>query len=90
MKAILILEMPETCLDCPFNRDYMCLATLNNEFGVWGGYVVLPEKEKPYWCPLKEMPSKIAVEDIDEHTDPLLVKMGYVNGWNECLEEIEK
>ena len=93
MKAILVLdEMPNKCEDCPFAAT---LRLSNTPISMC--YVIKRpevsadlEEGRPHWCPLKEMPSKIAVEDIDEHTDPLLVKMGYVNGWNDCLKEIEK
>lgn len=51
MKAILIIDMPEHCIECPcadFTRGLdMCRASLNGENIVYGG--------KPNWCPLKPL-----------------------------------
>ena len=96
MKAILVLdEMPNKCEDCPLYQDPICVGTLKKDFGVWGCYVVLHgEDEKPYWCPLKEMPKK---EDYEksyvEYAKVSALELfhhGFAVGWNSCLKEIEK
>lgn len=105
MKAILILdEMPKSCLECPLNRDCICVGTLDNSYGVWGCYVVLPdEDEKPYWCPLKEMPQEKEYREIPSSLDldgmrkssrdlylhRLDVDNSYVMGWNDCIKVME-
>lgn len=88
-KAILVVDMPSKCESCP-------CSTINEEIG---GEMVftcdaLPNKEitetnmtkrKPSWCPLKPMPQK------KSHTyDDVDTEYGIVEGWNECLEELEK
>lgn len=73
-KAILLIDMPENCFDCP-----LCI---NDEYGLslkcclqYKSYV---DKEgKPNWCPLKPAPEKVDVF-MDEWAD----------GYNDCLEEI--
>lgn len=92
MKAILVFnEMPKKCDDCPLNRDSICIGTLENSYGVWGCYVVLPdEDEKPYWCPLKKMPQE---REFNKQENCLPIKVdgnSFALGWNACLEEINK
>ena len=74
MKAILVIDMPETCDDCPLTE--------------WaGGYcrlagMFVAEDERPSWCPLKPMPQKMRTDANDIEED------SYWQGWNSCLEEI--
>lgn len=78
-KAILVIDMPNHCVDCPCSgpisssyKEYWC--------GAYRG--VIDERlkfDKPSWCPLKEMPKRIPKEDIEDDTDV---------GWNACLDEI--
>ena len=56
-KAILVIDMPETCGDCPLCVGYeydlaheCCLK--------YKGYV--EAKDKPEWCPLKTSPADVA------------------------------
>lgn len=46
---------------------------------------ILPDGEKPDWCPLRELPEKKRAD-----TDLLTVESGIVEGWNACLDEIMK
>ena len=77
MKAVLVIdEMPKECDECPmydFGWGEYCMAT---------GKSVKADGKEP-WCPLKEMPNKMAVEDRWYSEE-------FARGWNECLEEIEK
>jgi hypothetical protein len=76
-KAILIIDMPESCKDCGirFTDEYSdycpCKSTANDVFD----YV--QENKKPSWCPLKSLPSvdEYAFGDWDE-------------GYRACLEDI--
>lgn len=83
MKAILVIDdMPTDCEDCPFGYDYRCFMT-------WKEF---EEKEEnhiitypiPKWCPLKPMPEKMRTDEDDIEED------SYYQGWNDCIEEIEK
>ena len=82
MKAMLIIDMPETCSVCPCayitQEEKNCLAmdvlTID----------VDEDKEKPTWCPLRPVPtlkednSVIYIPEYD----------GYLEGWNDCVREI--
>lgn len=85
-KAILVMDMPEqVCQKCALcyetpNDGYMCCATGK----------ILPDGEKPDWCPLRELPEK-KVADKRLAISPLTE--GYLNefkkGWNACLDAID-
>lgn len=77
-KAILVIDMPENCFDCP-----LCI---NDEYGLslecclqYKGYV--DEKGKPVWCPLKPAPEEQEVWYDDEKSD-------WERGYNNCVREI--
>ena len=84
MKAILVIDMPIDCYDCPcYYEDKDRCEVLIKKAGA--------DDEKPSWCPLKAMPEKINEKAID------FVPRGYwspddyeAKGWNDCIEEIEK
>lgn len=86
-KAVLIMDMPETCENCdckyPSCKDdalYDCAIT-GKTIQICGGRY----GEKPYWCPLRELPEKEHNDNgYDEYSD------GYDAGWNACLDEILK
>lgn len=88
-KSVLVMDTPETCLDCMFCLEF--------DEGVDGRCSVVPEDEyngffrriecdggycqgKPDWCPLKEVPErrKYGEEFFN----------GGVKGWNDCLKTI--
>ena len=73
-KAMLIIEMPNSCCDCPCyfeSEGYKeCEAIVNTiEEDAYN--------EKPTWCPLREVPSK----EHEWHDD-------FESGWNRCIDEI--
>ena len=69
-KAVLVMDMPETCLDCRFCREInegieACCEVMDepndNTF-----YRMIDSKngycqEKPHWCPLKELTEEVEV-----------------------------
>lgn len=86
-KAVLIMNMPEKCADCPLRdsvkKGYViCFSTLES----------LSETDyydkKPDWCPLRELPEKKETVHSQEcYTN------GYWSdemkaGWNVCLKKI--
>ena len=78
-KAVLVTDMPEQvcqkctlCYETENDDEYLCCAT---------GKLV-PDGEKPDWCPLRELPEK---SDHPEHCD----NGRFDAGWNECLDAIE-
>ena len=46
----------------------------------------------PEWCPLKPMPEKLQFQEPfnDDYTVSWASRLGFVDGWNACIEEIEK
>lgn len=79
-KAVLIMDMPECCADCPcsfFERDnpilnLICGVTQEDAYNVG----------KPDWCPLRELPEK-KERRIGEHGERM-----FRAGFNACLNEI--
>lgn len=79
-KAVLVMNMPEYCTDCPcsfFERDnpilnLICGVTQEDAYNVG----------KPDWCPLRELPEK-KERRIGEHGERM-----FRAGFNACLNEI--
>ena len=78
-KAVLVMDMPECCADCPcsfFERDNLilnliCGVTQEDAYNVG----------KPDWCPLRELPEKA--------NHPAYCDNGrFDKGWNACLDMI--
>lgn len=79
-KAMLIIDMPKACYECPFAyitlRERECLIEdMDIDVDV--------KSKKPTWCPLREVPQK---KDINEAI--LVSERGYVEGYNACIDEI--
>lgn len=91
-KGIIVVDMPEKCIDCEFCREISegieacCEMTIDpddNDFlRMIDDYCQL----KPGWCPIKPMPEKkmcsmsicIATEEYHQR-----------KGWNACIDKIE-
>lgn len=79
-KAVLVMNMPECCANCPcsfFERDnpilnLICGVTQEDAYNVG----------KPDWCPLRELPEK-KERRIGEHGERM-----FRAGFNACLNEI--
>lgn len=84
-KAILVMDMPESCFGCNFlycdgdtNLD-SCQAREKARPVDSATY------EKPDWCPLRELPEKIPdLEHGYENVDKSIIRIG----WNACLDTI--
>lgn len=85
MKAILVIDMPNRCSECP-----LC----SKDENYWGDIVsaecqmqykgyLANDLIKPSWCPLKLLPHSKQMENRWFSDD-------YSKGWNDCLEEIQK
>ena len=86
-KAVLVMDMPETCKYCsckyPSYKDdalYDCAIT-GKTIPIDGGRY----GEKPDWCPLLELPEKIPEF---KHGYESVEKSILRKGWNACLDEI--
>ena len=65
MKAILVIDMPSNCLDCPCEYDYLTCKAIDHRLDY-----VDADNERPSWCPLRSIPSK-AAEDLIKGLDAM-------------------
>lgn len=78
MKAILVLDMPATCTDCPC-YDYIHGVCANTHKDC-----ELRIQEKPAWCPARPLPDR--KEDLHYPCNEYIQAVN--EGWNACLDEI--
>ena len=91
MKAILVMEMPDNCAECPCSDECvdMCRqmeSVITEE--------VNGECDKPSWCPLVPMPERKSETEkttygFGDYDFPLLRENHENIGWNACLDAIE-
>ena len=83
MKAILVMDMPSSCLECPIGKD-MSIPIETCIKCPFGKCVIDEEtRTRPNWCPLKPMPEKQALNGgLTEF------QMGARSGYNLCIDEI--
>ena len=96
-KAILVIDMPNKCWDCPCCEIWEaipsieeCTCNLRN--------IIVDKYNKPDWCPLKPVPEKIDVPDWDddikaknknaEEVGMYMYDRGYYRGYNICIDKI--
>lgn len=75
-KAILVIDMPKSCDECPLmfrhEEERCCWAEGRNSFTT-----------KPGWCPLKAFPVR------DDGIYSLEYSNGYQKGWNDCIKYLD-
>ena len=80
-KAIVILDMRESCAKCQLfsgiYNDMTCRANLRSIDYPY------PDQKRQDWCPLKPMPEKLSVENKRFSEE-------YTKGWNDCIDKILK
>lgn len=85
-KAILILDQPKNCLECPIGDNDSCIMETYVYCRVAGrGSIDAEAETKPEWCPLKPLPERKTVTANDA-TASVAIKYG----WNNCLDAILK
>lgn len=79
MKAVLVIDMPDMCLNCDLYAFQSCypLQRRINRDG-------LKMVDKPEWCPLRPMPLKGTMENVVECE----YNKGFVDGRNHCIDLI--
>ena len=88
-KAVLIMDMPERCADCPLRNSshaknsYVCCYLTLKDISETDYY-----DKKPDWCPLRELPEKM--KECGKYPQPDRIAPSYKVGWNACLDEILK
>ena len=88
-KAILVMDMPDSCADCRFCREI--------DEGIEACCEIMDEPDdsslcrmiedycqcRPSWCPLRTPPLEEEYSDcFDEFED------GYAQSWNACIDEL--
>lgn len=78
-KAILVIDMPDSCDNCPlFHGFYTDMTCGANHYGINYPY---PKDFRQDWCPLKPMPKKM------KGHDSIYYQWGdYEDGWNQCID----
>lgn len=89
-KSILVIDTPETCLDCRFCRELhegieACCEICDepNDKELCRMIKVDYCQEKPDWCPLRDLPEK--KEENKYHNN---YERGIVDGFNACINEL--
>lgn len=72
-KSIVVINTPENCKQCPFEES------------PWS--FCLGEYEKEKHCPLRSMPQKNFEREAEAYQTEEEYN-AYVDGWNDCLNEI--
>ena len=80
-KAVLVMDMPECCVDCCCGYFERYTKELNLVCGATGEDA--NNVGKPDWCPLRELPEKANHPDYCDNGR-------FDKGWNACLDEILK
>lgn len=78
MKAILVVDMPKDCRECPCFYDWLCCQAKD-------GLNVVGDK-RPRGCPLKPMPQKKETRNAIQYRG--LAEEYRKEGFNECIDEI--
>lgn len=94
-KAILVLDMPDTCFDCFFSGNPQEVSVGNGLYKKVSRCLLAQDIEDPWrnidwqfdnkedWCPFKPVPEKM------EGDDSIKYQWGnYEDGWNHCIDEI--
>ena len=93
-KAILIIDMPDGCRECPLcGEDHM---TYRDYCRITDQYIWT--LDKPDWCPLNPVPEKVDVPDWDDNIKAknenakevgmYMYDRGHDRGYNLCIDKI--
>lgn len=91
-KAVLVMDMPESCKKCVFCRGLNACKLNKYLVGdrICTIYTVdkqIMEGGKPDWCPLRELPEKMP--ELKSGYEDISTSIRRV-GWNACLDAIAK
>ena len=91
-KAILIMDMPESCSKCKFLYEFQGIKKCQLMNVLYGGASKLSQNtftaKRHEKCPLRELPEKMEV--CGKYPQPDRIEPSYKAGWNACLDEILK
>ena len=91
-KAVLVMDMPESCKKCVFCRGLNACKLNKYLVGdrICTIYTVdkqIMEGGKPDWCPLRELPEKMP--ELKAGYEDISTSIRRV-GWNACLDALEQ
>ena len=82
-KAVLVFDMPSSCIECPCLDENLVSRTC----GAMDEYTKLDKFEvfclKPDWCPLRKMPNKYDLSGSENDFND-----GWSRGYNHCIDRI--
>lgn len=91
-KAILVMDMPESCSKCKFLYEFQGTKKCQLMNVLNGGASRLSQNRftetRHEKCPLQELPEKMKV--CGNYPQPDRIEPSYKAGWNACLDEILK
>ena len=87
-KAVLIMDMPSSCEECILRNEGACFP-VSKENSICGVYYTMKEGRKPDWCPLRELPKKIGIEEAIRMPRNGCVS-DVINSYNACIDELLK
>lgn len=76
MKAVLVIDMPTSCLSCPFKLSRICDA---------GKWTFLKHES----CPLRLLPDKWTPQIGGLNRLQQIANWNFAEGWNHCLAKIK-
>ena len=85
-KAILVIDMPDSCDKCPlFHGFYTDMTCGANHYGINYPY---PKDFRQDWCPLKQLPEKYDIEAEKNKPHDRDCDWEFESGYNVCIDEI--
>lgn len=82
-KSVLVIDTPERCIDCEIGQNYSNIIETCVSCPIAGKSALDGEAESiPGWCPLMDLPEK---DNGDYPANTF--DAGFVEGWNECIDE---
>ena len=84
-KAVLLMDVPETCLDCN-----LCVLDTDGSISCYYNKREIcsnvgENNSRPNWCPLRPLPDRKEITETYKLEDRL---PSFKCGWNWCLDEI--
>lgn len=83
-KAILVIDMPRHCSECPVCEAWEAIPSLEEYYCNIEKKEVMDIYRKPDWCPLKAKP-RIKFTYVNDDDD---ATVNYKRGWNDCVKKI--
>ena len=81
-KAILVIDMPSSCIECPYSMLEANLCLLNKDV------IFVKDGDISKNCPLKPMPQKKVLDEELFMTGNFKLVYARFTGWNDCIDEI--